>query len=66
MKGKIEDDDLLKKRGPDKNTPIQSVNNDQNSENKDKKQEGAQAKKKFVDRVRRGYPDGPGGSYDGF
>jgi hypothetical protein len=33
---------------------------------KETKHKEASASKKIVDRVRRGYPDGPGGSYDGF
>ena len=33
---------------------------------KETKRKEASASKKIVDRVRRGYPDGPGGSYDGF
>ena len=32
----------------------------------DSKDKEVSANRKIVDRVRRGYPDGPGGSYDGF
>jgi len=32
----------------------------------DSNEKDVSTNRKIIDRVRRGYPDGPGGSYDGF
>jgi hypothetical protein len=67
MKDRKDAQDERQNMSSNQNADTRHISNVQTRENDNKGQEeNGHGKKKIMDRVRRGYPDGPGGSYDGF
>jgi hypothetical protein len=69
MKEKVEDKAKSKKRKTDDTVSGESSNQREQlhkERSNDSNEKDVSANRKIIDRVRRGYPDGPGGSYDGF